>query len=296
MKGENCAMRKRILIEIREVGVDWITVTARDPEKVERLRTFVYSLLECEAGKGNLGKPWFQSGYVGLSCGHVQFGERDDGVIARLGGCVAKDYWMRLMELADNVSRFDLQATCKVSENVRELLDRHFRQIQRRRREMRRAPRLSRVMEDEGGYTIYTGRKISNVFGRIYDKFHESKQDYYRGCVRYEVQFNGKRAKWVSSVVRANRQGLREIALAVFEFFADRGCSCRRLLELLKDTVSIDTGCPPAKPSDVAIKLEWLFRSVRPTVILLNALGLSDTVHKTLGLTQDIEIPCSALA
>jgi len=277
-------LRRKIEGTFIDAGVDWITVTAKTPEKVERLRTFAYAMLDNQLGLGYFGRPWFQSGYVGVACGHVQFGDRADGCIIRLGGTLAKCYWMTVAEMGDNVTRIDLQATFRAEEEPRLLVHRHYKEIQRKRRLFKRAPRLSKIEDDDGGYTVYTGRRCSNVFGRIYDKASESKEKRFEKCVRYEVQFNGRRAKWVALATRRSLLAAEDIANNVLLFFQERGASLRSLLDTLSQCVSLDTSLPNEAPTDVVRKLEWLARSIRPSVRHLVSLGLRAKVTSILGL------------
>ncbi len=289
-------MKQKLSGVFIDAGVDWITVTAKDASKVERLRSFAYALIETELGIGNFGRPWFQSGYVGVACGHIQFGDRQDGCILRLGGQVAKNYWMRLIDMCDNVTRIDLQTTFRADEKPALMVHRHYREIQRKRRLFKRAPRLSRICDDDGGYTLYTGRRCSNVMGRIYDKESESKREEYAGCVRYEVQYNGRRAKWVAKALSSGVYALKDVALSVLEFFSERGCSLRRLMELLSLAVSIDTSAPVEPLTDVKRKLEWLLRSVRPSVRHLVNLGLRAQVFAVLGVNEAFGGECFSTA
>lgn len=277
-------------------GVDWITVTAKEPAKVERLRSFAYAMIDTQLGAGFFGRPWFQSGYVGVACGHVQFGDRQDGCILRLGGYVAKGYWMRVIEMCDNVTRIDLQTTFRAVEQPAVVVHRHYREVQRKRRLFKRAPRLSRICDDDGGYTMYTGRRCSNVMGRIYDKASESKRTEYEGCVRYEVQYNGKRARWVSKVLAQGLYASADIARSVLEFFAERGCSVKPLMDILSSAVSFDTSAPVEPVTDVKRKLEWLLRSVRPSVRHLVNLGLRAQVFAVLGVNEAYATECFSTA
>lgn len=289
-------MKPQNQLEFVDAGVDWITVTARQPEKVEALQALAYSLIEGQLGIGFFGRPWFQSGYVGVACGHVQYGTRGDGCILRLGSHVAKDYWMRVVELADNVTRIDLQVTIRRSLKPERVVHNHYRQIQRSRRLFKIAPRLSRICDDDGGYTVYTGRRSSNVMGRIYDKYSESKLDRYRGCVRYEVQFSGKRAKWVAMATLASHYGFREVARVVLEFFVSRGALLSLEVESVQSALSIETSEPYDGPTDVTKKLEWLLHSVRPSVRHLVSLGLREKVLGVLGFFEHGSLPLTSSA
>lgn len=283
-------MKSRDLVEFVDAGIDWITVTAKDENKIESLRHFAYALIGEELDKGNFGKPWFQSGYVGVACGHLQFGDRPDGCILRLGGELAKREWSKVVPLCDNVTRIDMQVTVRSPEAPALVVHRHFKEIQRNRRSFKRAPTLTRICNDDGGYTLYTGRRCSNVMGRIYDKASESKLAQFERCVRYEVQFMGKRARWVAKATLASLLTSGDVARTVMEFFLSRGASLRKLLEKLCSVVSIETRCASEGKTDTTRKLEWLLKSVRPSVRHLINLGLRAHVLGVLGINDSIPI------
>ena len=282
-------MRQKLNGEFVDIGIDWITVTAQDPAKIERLRSMAYSLIECQLGEGNFGRPWYQSGYQGVLCGHIQYGERDDGAILRLGSHLAKDYWMRLLEMSDNITRLDLQVTVRTTLEPSSVVHRHYREIQRHRRPFRKPPRLSRICDADGGYTLYTGRKCSDVMGRIYDKESESKLKHYAGCVRYEVQFGGKRARLLANLISRCHSDLLSVARAVLMFFQTRGALVHNLLEKLSQSTSIDISAPPTPATDCSRKLEWLAKAVRPTIRVLINLGLRERMLSALGIGATVD-------
>lgn len=279
-------MTTKLAGDFIEAGIDWITITAKEPSKIERLRSFAYAMMEGELDRGMLGRPWYQSGYVGVACGHIQFGDRNDSAILRLGGHVAKSYWQRLIQFADNITRIDVQCTFRAEEKPAVVVHRHYQEIQRKRRPLKRAPSLSRITNADGGYTVYSGRRCSNVMGRIYDKASESGLDHYKNCVRYEVQFNGKRARWVAQAIASSSLSLNQIAQLVLEFFGSRGASIGRLLDKLSSSLLFKTSPPFDGPTDIARKLDWLLRSVRPSIRLLVNLGLRERVLCLLGFDE----------
>lgn len=259
-------MRPNLVGSLVSTGCDWITVTCKDPDSIERCKEIAFSLLVSEESMGNFARPWFQSGYEGLQCGHVQWGEREDGCIVRLGSIVASAHWKRLFLAADNCTRLDLQATFRLEGSVKTALRRHYSQIHRHRKLFKRAPRLRRVEDDDGGYTIYSGRRCSDVFGRAYDKGAESGEKQWENCARYEVQYNGERARRVAYSIVARSAELVDLAANVLQFFQHRGAVLRSLLDSLKSQVILMTSTCRAKATDAARVLRWLRHSVSPSV------------------------------
>lgn len=284
-------MRAKLKAQFFEASVDWITVTTKSKDRTERLREFAMSLIDNQHGLNFRGRAWFQSGFQGVVCGHVQYGERGDEGMLRLGGYMAHSYWIRARELADNVTRFDLQVTMQYSHEPARVVHKHYREMQVHRRGKLKAPRLSRVVDDDGGYTVYTGRRCSNVMGRIYDKASESKLERYERCVRYEVQFSGERAKWVATASAASQLESTTIARSVLEFMKLRGARVGRLLVLLSAVQSIDITCPTAAASDLEKVLTWFKHSVAPSVRRYVNRGYLEDILSALSLMDHVATP-----
>lgn len=277
-------MRAKLSGRLISAGIDYITVTARTKNALERLQEIAFALIEVELSQGAISKQWYQSGYVGFSVGHVQYGERYDGCIVRLGGPVAHAHWQRVYEAADNCSRLDTQATFRVTEDPAKVCERHYVELRRWRKNFKRAPKLSRITDDEGGYTVYSGRKVSDVMGRIYTKFAQSACKQFEQSVRYEVQFNHRRAKSVANAIIAGSLRIADIAFSTLEFFSERGAALRPLLEWLGKQTSIEVLNPRVLKSDCEKLLQWIGKQVRPSVRLLLARGLRREVSLALGI------------
>jgi len=284
-------VRTKLKAEFFEASVDWITVTTKTKGTTERLRDFAMSLIDNQNGLNFRGRSWFQSGFSGVMCGHVQYGERGDEGMLRLGGYMAHSYWLKARELSDNVTRFDLQVTMQYSHDPSRVVHKHYREMQAHRRGKLKAPRLSRVVDDDGGYTVYTGRRCSNVMGRIYDKESESKLERYARCVRYEVQFSGERARWVSTASASSDLESVTIARSVLEFMKVRGARVHRLLVLLSAVQSIDITCPTAGPTDLEKVLNWFKHSIAPSVRRYVDRGHLLDILKALSLLDHVASP-----
>src|SRR5258705_6239234 len=86
-------------------GVDWLTVTRADRFRIEKAQELAFALTAVELSMGMYGKPWHQSGYDGFACGHVQYGERTDGCIVRLGSIRSEEHTSELQSLRHLVCR-----------------------------------------------------------------------------------------------------------------------------------------------------------------------------------------------
>jgi len=204
-------------------GVDWIRVTAMGGRKSENLYEAANVLPREATVRGNDRKPWSMAGFNGYKCGGVQCGNRQDEVIVRLSSDFAHEFWKEIYDDADHCTRLDCQATFRVASEVGPLVQRHFAQAKRLHENRRRAPTLSMLSTNNGPSTLYFNRRVSEQFGRIYDKGAESKLDHLKGCIRYEVEYKGSEASRRSAQIRNHQHPDLAAASMAIEFFERKG-------------------------------------------------------------------------
>lgn len=296
---------------IVDAGIDWITCTASDSAQGIPLARQALKIIDAEVLAGNEKRPWASLGYGGVTAGSCQTGERQDGLIVRLGGPLARDNWRALYPYTSNVSRIDCQITVFMGDGLAGLLNQHYRDANRSVKTKPYGPSVSMFHGSDGSATLYVGKRQSEQFGRCYNKGVESGLAHYAGCVRYEVEFKGERAKQVAALAhRANH----DAALAdgrVREFFQSRrivprsplvgpGQPARSLppiegpastgqLTLTHDDLEIPglagkLSSLPGRPADNSRRLDWLRSHVSGVVLGLVADGLCEEVLHSLGV------------
>lgn len=265
------------------LGVDYITATAKDRDAAVALHAVGSSLFRVQRDFGNNARAWGMHGFSGFACGSVQVGTRDDEVCVRLSSDSAQRSWRDVVQAAQNVSRIDLQVTIQVQRDVAKVIDRYKRAARRDSVKSHNKKRVRWVQEHHGGYTLYLGNRQSNVFGRIYDKYEESKLDQFRSCVRFEAQYQSKLALWIANDLNGTNSSKPRIASYVSQFFDGRGVH----LEVpYKDTARYSCSRPR---SDADRNLQWLSDAVKPCVLRLMSQGLGEEVFRALGLIADDE-------
>lgn len=269
-------------------GVDWISVTQIPGDDMNQLRQIALSLAEVELSADMYGSPYAAQGYEGFKVGSITYGERQDGCLLRMGGVLAAAHWRRVYELARHVTRIDLQATYRTSLEPLQCLKTLWSDMRKFARGQKRAPAPSLFVGRDDSITVYSGSRQSDVFLRAYDKGKQSKMDQWQGCVRFEAEFKGKRARLLAGRIARDPDQYQASVGLVCGLFAKRGACLRSLTKELYDRTSLRRflRCP-ASQSDVAKTLQWLGTSVRPSVdaivrrqgetVALRALGLSQT-------------------
>lgn len=264
---------------VKEVRVDYVTLTARRQETRKALIVFGQTITVAEQRSGADVRPFAWQGYRGLSAGHVTWGDREDGSLLRLGGDLAAHHWRTAARAYDNCTRLDLAVTARRSPPARQLAEVAF---ERAREEIERGASnglTSLVMDNRGGQTCYIGSRTSDRFARLYDKEKESAQEEYAGCWRWELETKGDVAvALLRQLVRADDAGPLARA-TVHQHFTSKGCR----------PPWPSTGEPAAlsikKPeSDDATRLRWLRDQVAPSVARLTERGKLIEVLRALGL------------
>jgi hypothetical protein len=160
-----------------------------------------------------------------------------------------------------NITRIDLQATIRFDRDVAALARHHAQDIARDQRQggVKRHMRVERTFGR--GDTLYVGARVSNYYGRVYDKHRESGDEQYRRCWRYEVECKGDGAQQARKAINAAADVPAASAALVHSWFRHRGCAVRFRPELADDLAPVG-----ASHSDLDTWLTWLLQGVRPVV------------------------------
>ncbi|HEY9758872.1 MAG TPA: replication initiation factor domain-containing protein [Oculatellaceae cyanobacterium] len=267
-----------------ESRIDWITVTASTPEKRPYLFNFGLELVKLQASRDLPIRRWQWKGYDGQHAKGATVGRRGDSEILQLSGTVADEYFDLAWNHADHCTRVDLAVTVKVEEEVSGIIGQHEEEVCAWKREKPRSLSVSCIRNEGRPATLYLGQRVSDLYGRVYDKYLESRQPDYERCIRYEVEVKGspaqRAASWLSSVGdRSNR-----IRDAVYKHCVQRGLSPR--FSGVGGAVCLTTVRPT---SDADSRLAWLASSVAPVVERLLAAGLEKELFAALGLRRSLE-------
>lgn len=260
-------------------GVDYLTCTYRGAELYKPLQILLDEIVHSEYQSGSKIKPWGFAGYKGWHCGGVQCGDREDGWCVRLSGEVARLNWWDFYCDCDNVTRLDCQVTVRFEDNPTAQVLRHEREAKRYKKKHKCKWEARWIGSTTGGRTLYIGSRSSLQFMRIYNKWIESKQEWYRGCVRYETQFNGILSSLHAQSLSGKLTVQEACAAKCSEFMTNHGVSRQFAANDMSHV------CAPAVDKNYDKSLRWLTNQVRPTVQHLIELGMAGEVYNALGLS-----------
>jgi len=262
-------------------GIDWITATRRTIDGDGGWVNLGGRILEAERLAGNDVSSRRWQGYDGAGSASTFVGYRADSSIIRMGGIPANRMWADVATIATNVSRLDVCVTFFDEPKSVGKAYEAWNDVRYRPAVGHRPNVYTLVLDSEGGETLYCGRRISERFGRVYDKHYESRGRYQPGSWRYEIEYKGDAALAARLALRSSTEPLREMSDVVHRQFTAWGIS-----PPWSDTgsdVSIDVS---HKTTDDESRLRWLREDVARTVKKLARTHRREEMIEALGLVE----------
>lgn len=156
-------------------------------------------------------------------CGGVSAGLREDGAIVRLSGATAQAHWRELIPYARNVSRLDVQVTTDMGPGHDRMGAQHLRAALHHRRTRGGQWRVSFQGGPSGVETVYLGRRTSETFARLYNKYAESEDPRWLHNWRYEVEVKKPLAVDLARFLYHHSDPQLACQLYVYDYFSARG-------------------------------------------------------------------------
>lgn len=280
--------------EVVSSGVDWITLTAPIDDGGIALASAAAPLLKSEEARGCIVKPWSMSGFEGFLAGHVACGTRSDRGIVRLSSDMAQKHWRRFHGLSKNCSRIDVQSTYRFLETPACVIAECYRNAISHARKHKGCATVSIWQEYGGSSTVYFGKRVSERFARIYDKYAESCLPEFGNCVRFELELKGEQAYSVanelahvgSEFATGNNypSEVETVCSWLADYFGNAGV--RAQLAGTKRSLLRSAG----DRSDLHRTLQWIRNSVSPSVERLCSCGFAlEAIEALFGSLSEVE-------
>lgn len=259
-------------------SVDWLTCTGSTPSAESTLWALGDRLLDRSELEGEKPSRWHSNGYSGWTGPGVAFGKRPDGVVLRLSGAQAAKQWFEATSACENLSRLDMTVDTKFDPPVTEVARDIYGSVGHRPSRNGRPPKTTLWMGSDGGQTVYIGARVSENFGRVYDKGIESETAPAGEWWRWEVEAKGDTALSAGKALLLAEDPMRSLHSHVASWFAQR---CGYVFP------DVSMRCfykECQQPSTNEKRLSWLATSVRPSIGKLVEAGLLKEVLAALGL------------
>lgn len=279
--------------QLHEIGIDYITATNHSTSGSNPFVAFANWMVSEEVSKGCSNRDWRASGYHGRIAGAIAFGVSHQGSIVRASSSAASEHWQQLLNLADNVTRLDVQVTVRPVAGPTATLSRHHKELLRAPRLRGKAATFKAWYGPSGIEAIQVGKRISDRYGRVYDKGLESQLEEYAGCLRYELELHRELALNTAQFLDSQEMDQMAMAHKVLEFMSVRGLRVESAwLKQLATGVNdneLRQECRFARTAgrkvpEVIRSLKWMTNSVRPAVARLIECGYREEMLEALGL------------
>lgn len=263
--------------------VDWLTLTATDPNKRSAFLAYASALLARGLPGGNDERPWKWKGYHGVHCGELTYGRRDDSDIIQLSSALAEEQFKTVWPLADHCTRIDLAVDVKVEEEVSTYIGKHNLEANEYRESKRPALSITCIENNRKPATLYIGSRVSDIFARIYDKYLECGLDDYRQTIRYELEIKGDPAQRTFTSLGAAPNRAAAIASGVRQYLVRRGIEPQ--FSGVDGAMCIQS---VRASTDDASRLAWLSSGVRPAIVKLLQTYKPETLLAALGFPRSL--------
>jgi hypothetical protein len=271
-------------LPILSTGIDWITTTTKDEHRARFVRTLAELWLckQQEAGHERLDFAW--NGYIGWRSEGISYGDRGDGTLVRLSGDQARLHGSVLAGRCDHISRIDFQVTLQDPNEAHDWAESASDEASQNTRVSSGQTECNLISSNRTRSTLYLGRRISERFFRIYNKYEESKHAWPEGSWRYEVEYKGNRAVHFRDLLRRGDFTSEHARDTVVRAFQDYGITvpAAPLPRLWSDKA-------PRRPTTDEGRLRYLGVCVRPMVAKLTEAYGRDTILDLLQLGDNKE-------
>jgi len=268
-------------------GVDWITATIT-PTSEKLVNALEYET-RCDYWQRHAlaitnepeRKDWSMHGYTGWTVGWLDYGTGTNGSIIRVKSDEAHGHWTAFADTCTNISRLDLEVTVQFTRDLEDLAKDEAIKADMHRQNGGHRFGIRHVRGFGDGDTLYLGSRVSAVFTRLYDKGRESKDASYENAWRYEVEYKEAMPLHIAKGIRDPKCHNSAVAARVFQEYERHGIRCGFEPDKVPSKLVI-----PAKLGTIEGKLQWLNKSVSPTLKLLAKAGRVQDALKALDIAS----------
>lgn len=269
--------------EILSAGVDWLTCSKKEGVLGSDFQRLGDELVRGARESGARTRLDIWQGYAGLRGENFFYGTHGMAAVVTLSGPHEPALTADFIRASDNVSRIDLQVTVEHLPPEPELGRINFRQLVNYDGRPGQRPVITEIHDTRNAHTNGVGARISDSYGRNYDKGVEAKLCEPGRLWRYETEFKRSRAKSIARQIALSRQVTKDVARSCWEWWRSRGVL---LVAQEPRGCLIDTRLPERADSDY---LRYFETSVASSVRAALRLHSLSSVIRALGLQNQVK-------
>lgn len=249
-------------------GVDYLRLTSLDHKPFSAWEAILMPEFLEEEHLGR--KPHFRwiLGYYGRVGEHCFLGKNENGCMIQLSSHLAWGRWVDASHHSKRCTRIDLQVTYPLEQEPDSYLHEAWELGKQRKYGRGRPTELQLIDTNYGAKMLTVGSRQSELYGRMYDKYKESRMKEYQSCVRWEIEVKGKQALDLHGWMLENRQEAFATRSVVHHFWEARGM--KPPWEPFQGMVAPE---PIKRSKTDETKLAWIESQVRPSIESLVSRG-----------------------
>ncbi len=266
-------------------SVDWVTgVSKTYAQSMAQQAIWEELKVVLNVTKEAVAKPMNVREYKGYRCGPVFFGSATVGTLLSVSGVDSNDYVHRVVGASSRITRIDLAVTVFYPNYVKSIASGYYEYVIESLGDLTGKRKYAMISSASGGDTLYIGSRESEGYGRVYDKWMESKRSpQFLNAWRFEVEFKGELAQRVAGDLMRARDREDYIVSRVSQWLGDRLILCPWTVANSVERVKV------ARPAKKMSELEYLRTKVRGTVARLVKNGQLMDVLEALGVNTLVE-------
>lgn len=242
-------------------GVDYLRVTSRDKKDHVAFEQEFQRVLKKDRVLGYKSRSGGAFGFWGTSSRHGMLAIKEDWHLLQVSGRMAKGM-EGICKVTQNCTRIDVQVTFQVGEeNVATVIRYMYESACDAPHGEGHPHKVKLIEENRKAQTVYIGSRSSDNYMRIYDKYQESGEEAYKGCVRVELEIKGKTSKGVWKKMSEEGAGEGYLTKILYAYARKVG------IEMPEDVGGSSVEVyKPTMMRNIEKTLAWIQKSVAPSI------------------------------
>jgi len=265
--------------------LDFLRLTAERGGLNNRLHAPISEIQLAEKQDGHKQRPYNISDMRGMITGHAAWAQSKTHLLVEFRGALAETVFPLYQNVTSKASRIDVAVTVWLESHDKDIARQcyHIATQHMKDKHLEKVRKMPVYVKSENGDTCYLGSRSSERYVRIYDKWLQSKDEFYENAWRFEIEFKGDKAQVVWQQIQSEGEteatSLSEVAYGLKSY----NITVAGLRPILAST---KIQYRPT-PKDIETKLVWLQKQVRPTLQELSDRGFREAALAVLGIHQE---------
>lgn len=250
-----------MLDKLIDAGIDYLRVTSNDNFRWSKMYGYYLAVAMADSRLGFSACSAGMFGFVGEKARHAFWGTKQDWQLVQVSGRAAKN-GLRMAMSGIQCSRLDIQVTFRVRDaTVAEEIRSVYEKACAMPHPGHRPPDVKLIEHRHKAQTVYIGSRASDIYLRVYDKYEESKDQEYKGCIRFEVELKGRASKAAWKKVSTEGLGTGFLVKLLVDIFKARGIELK-----ISDFDHLPSLTIARERTSLEGTVAWMNRQVAPVV------------------------------